>query len=167
MHFSECHLEFPPPPRYSNARWGHPKLRSTCQNDVQAMLRSETRCTQIIAITKWRTSVPEIGWEKQWSTPSTVFRSDPQNRSYVVKTGAGICYRRKRKHLQCVPNVLPPVPNNEPDDTDIQAENPGEVLPPDDPGDEVELPVDVPAGLNNSEVYIRCGRAVRRQVKFE
>ena len=73
--------------------------------------------------------------------------------------------------------MVPPVPNNEPDDTDIQAENPGEVLPPDDPGDEVlppddpgdavELPVDVPAGLNNSEVYIRYDRAVRRQVKFE
>ena len=39
------------------------------------------------------TSVAEIGWEKQWSTPSTVFRSDPQNRSYVVKTSAAICYR--------------------------------------------------------------------------
>ena len=73
-----------------------------------------------------------------------MFRSDPQNRSYVVKSGAGICYRRNRKHLPGVPNVLPPVPNNEPDDTDIQAEDPGEILPPDGPGDEVELPVDVP-----------------------
>ena len=73
--------------------------------------------------------------EKQWSTPSTVFRSDPQNRSYVVKTGAGICYRRNRKYLQGVPIVLPSVPNDEPDDMDIQAEDPGEVVPPDDPGD--------------------------------
>ncbi|KAK2193016.1 hypothetical protein NP493_18g05025 [Ridgeia piscesae] len=73
--------------------------------------------------------------------------------------------------MQGVPNVLPPMPNNEPDDTDIQAEDPGEVLPPDDPGDEVlppddpgdavELPVDVPAGLSKSAVYARCGRAVR------
>ena len=33
-------------------RWGHPKLRPTCQNDVQVMLRSATRCTQL----------GEIGW---------------------------------------------------------------------------------------------------------
>ena len=46
----------------STPRWGHPKLRSTCQNDVQAMLRSVTWCTQITAVTKWRTSVAEIGW---------------------------------------------------------------------------------------------------------
>ena len=44
----------------STPRWGHPKLRSTCQNDVQAMLRSATWCTQIAAFTKWRTSVAEI-----------------------------------------------------------------------------------------------------------
>ena len=119
----------------STPKWGHPKLRSTCQNDVQAMLRSATRCTQITAVTKWRTSVADIGWEKQWSTPSNVFRSDSQNRSYVVKTNAGICYRRNRKHLQCVPNVLPSVTNDEPDDTDIQAKDPGEGLPPDVPGD--------------------------------
>ena len=43
-------------------RWGHPKLRPTCQNDVQVMLRSATRCTQITAVTKWRTTVAEIGW---------------------------------------------------------------------------------------------------------
>ena len=69
------------------------------------------------------------------------------------------------------------MPNNEPDDTDIQANDPGEVLPPDgpgdevvppdDPGDEVELPVDVSAGLNKSVVYTMCGRAVRRPLKFE
>ena len=29
---------------------------------VQAMLRSATLCTQITAVTKWRTSVAEIGW---------------------------------------------------------------------------------------------------------
>ena len=84
-----------------------------------------------------------------------------------MKTGAGICYRRNRRHLQGVPDVLPPVPNIEPDDMDIQAEDPGEVLPPEGPGDEVELPVDVPTGLNKSAVYTRCGRAVRRPVKFE
>ena len=68
-------------------------------------------------------------------------------------------------------------PNNVPDDTVIQAEYPGEILPPDgpcdevvppdDPGDTVELPVDVPAGLSKSAVYTRCGGAVRRAVKFE
>ena len=73
--------------------------------------------------------------------------------------------------------MLPPVPINESNDTDIQAKDPGEVLPPDDPGDEVlppdnpgdavELPVDVPAGLSKPAVYTRCGRAVRRPVKFE
>ena len=119
----------------------------------------------------------KLDGEKQWSIPSTVFRSDPQNRSYIVKTGAGICYRRNRKQVQGVANVLPSVPNNESDDTDIQAKDPGEVLPPDGPGDEVvlpddpddavELPVDVPAGLNRSAVYTRFGRAVRRPVKFE
>ena len=102
----------------------------------------------------------KLDGEKQSSTPSTKFRSDQQNRSYVVKTGAGICYGRNRKHLQGVPNVLQPVSNNEPDDTEIQAENPGEIFPPDgpglevvpanDPGDAVELPVDFPAGLNKS-----------------
>ena len=81
-----------------------------------------------------------------------MFRSDPQNRSYVVKTGAGTCYRRNRKHLQGVPNVLPSVSNDEPDDTDIHVEDPGEVLPPDDPSDAVVPPVDVPAGLNKSSV---------------
>ena len=86
-----------------------------------------------------------------------MFRSGPQNRSDVVKTGAGICYPRNRKHLQGVPNVLPSVPNDEPDDTDIQAEGSGEVVPPDDPGDAVVLPVDVPAGLNKSAVYNSCG----------
>ena len=100
------------------------------------------RCERTIVAT----STPRWGHPK---LRSTVFRSDPQNQSYLMKTGAGICYCRNRKHLQCVPNVLPPVPNNEPDDTDIQAEDPGEILPPDDPGDAVELPVDVPAGLNN------------------
>ena len=110
----------------------------------------------------------KLDGEKQWSTPSNVFRSDPQNRSYVVKTGAGICYRRNRKHLQGVPNVLPPVSINEPDDTDIQAEDPGKVVQPDDPGDAVELPVDVPAGLNKSawpsspSAVQSVGRAVRR-----
>ena len=89
-----------------------------------------------------------------------MFRNDPQNWSYVVKTGAGICFRRNRKHLQGVPN-------DEPDDTDIQTKDPGEVLLPDGPGDAVELPVDVPAGLIKSVVYTRCGRAVRRPVKFE
>ena len=54
-----------------------------------------------------------------------------------------------------MPNLLPPVPNNEPDDTDIRAEDPGEILPPDDPGDAVELSVDVPAGLDKSAVYTR------------
>ena len=39
----------------------------------------------------------------------------------------------------------PPAPNNEPDDTDIQAEDPGEVVPLDDSGDEVVPPVDIPA----------------------
>ncbi|KAK2184994.1 hypothetical protein NP493_248g02008 [Ridgeia piscesae] len=78
----------------------------------------------------------------------------------------GICYRRNRRHLQGVPDVLPPVPNIEPDDMDIQAEDPGEVLPPEGPGDEVELPVDVPTGLNKSAVYTRCGRAVRRPFLF-
>ena len=34
----------------STPRWGHPKLRSTCQNDIQAMLRSGTRCTQITSV---------------------------------------------------------------------------------------------------------------------
>ena len=77
----------------------------------------------------------------------------------VLKTGAGICYRGNRKHLQGVPNVLLPVPNNEPDDTDILFEDPGEVLPPNDPGDAVDLPVDVSAELNKSAVYTRCGRA--------
>jgi len=72
-----------------------------------------------------------------------------------------------------VPNVRPSVTNYQPDDTDIQAEDPREVLPPDDPsnevvppngpGDVVVLPVDdVPAGLSKSAVYTRCGRAVRR-----
>ena len=71
-----------------------------------------------------------------------------------------MCRSRNRKHLEGVSN-------NEPDDTDIQAKDPGEVLPPYDPGDAVELPVDVPAGLNKSAVYTRCGRAVLRPVQFE
>jgi len=79
----------------------------------------------------------KLNGEKHWSMPSTVFRSDLQNRSYVVKTEAGVCYRRNLKHLQGVPNVLPSVPNDEPDDVDIPAEDPGEVVPPDDPGDTV------------------------------
>ena len=83
------------------------KLRTTWQNDVQVMLRSATWCTQITAL---QPVLLTLDGEKQWSTPSTVFRSDSQNRSYVVKTNAGICYRKNRKHLQGVPNMLPSVP---------------------------------------------------------
>ena len=84
-----------------------------------------------------------------------------------MKTEAGICYCRNRKHLQGVPNVLPSVPNDEPDDVDIPVEDPGEVVPPDDPGDTVVSPMDVPAEPNKPAVYTRSGRAVRRPVKFE
>ena len=94
----------------------------------------------------------ELDGEKQWSTPSTVLKIDPRNQSYVVKTGAGIRYRRNRRHLQGVPRVVPPVPDDEPDDTDIPA----------DPGDAVVPPVDVPAGPNTPLMYTRSGRAVRR-----
>ena len=38
--------------------------------------------------------------EQQWSQPSTVVRRDPINRSYIVQTGAGVNYRRNRRHLQ-------------------------------------------------------------------
>ena len=38
----------------STPRWGHPKLRSTCRNDVKAMLRSATRCTQITKMANQR-----------------------------------------------------------------------------------------------------------------
>ena len=55
--------------------------------------------------------------------------------SHVVETVAGIRYRRNRRHLQGVPHVVSPVPDDEPDDTDVPA---------DDPGDAVVPPVDVP-----------------------
>ena len=45
--------------------------------------------------------------EKQWSHPSTVGRRDPINRSYIVQTGAGVNYRRNRRHLQGLPAVAP------------------------------------------------------------
>ena len=71
--------------------------------------------------------------------------------------------------------VLPPddpgdeiVPLDDPRDEVLPPDDPGdEVVPPDDPGDAVVLPVDVPAGLNKSAMYTRCGRAVHRPVKFE
>ena len=99
----------------------------------------------------------KLDGEKQWSTPSTVVKSDPQNQSYVVETDAGIRYRRNRRHLQGVPHVVPPVPDDEPDDTDVPA----------DPDDAVVPPVDVSAGPNTPLVSTRSGRAVRRPVKFE
>ena len=40
-------------------------------------------------------------------------------------------------------------------------------IPTDDPGNAVGPPVDVPAGPDKSAVYTRCGRAVRRRVKFQ
>ena len=99
----------------------------------------------------------KLDGEKQWSTPSTVVKSDPGNQSYVVETGAGIRYRRNRRHLQGVPHVVPPMADDEPDDTDVPA----------DPGDAVVPPVDVSAGPNAPLVYTRSGRAVRRPVTFE
>ena len=65
--------------------------------------------------------------EKQWSQPSTVVRRDPINRSYIVQTGAGVNYRRNRRHLQGVPAFAPYVVDVEPDDglgetADIPAE---------------------------------------------
>ena len=54
--------------------------------------------------------------EKQWSQPSTVVRGDPINRSYIVQTGAGVNYRRNRRHLHVVPAVAPYVVDVEPDD---------------------------------------------------
>ena len=94
----------------------------------------------------------KLDGEKQWSTPSTVVKSDLQNQSYVVETGAGIRYRLNRRHLQGVPHIVPPEPDDEPDDTDVPA----------DPGDAVVPPVDVSAGPNTPLVYTRSGRAARK-----
>ena len=57
-------------------------------------------------------------------------------------------------------------PNDEPDDTDIQADDPDDVLPPDGPGDAVEPPVDVPAGLSKPAVYTRQSRNVTKYFYF-
>ena len=65
----------------STPRWGHPKLRSTCQNDVQAMLRSATWCTHITTIAKWRTSVAEIGWGDRSSGRHHALCSDVTRRT--------------------------------------------------------------------------------------
>ena len=63
----------------------------------------------------------KLDGEKRWAQPSTVVRRDPVNRSYVVQTGAGVNYRRNRRHLQSVPPVAPPVVGVEPDIEPVQA----------------------------------------------
>ena len=65
----------------STPRWGHPKLRSTCQNDAQTMLRSATWCTQITTVTKWRTSVVEIRWGDRSSGRHQALCSDVTRRT--------------------------------------------------------------------------------------
>ena len=62
-----------------------------------------------------------------------------------------IRYRRNRRNLQGVPHVVSPVPDDEPNDTDVPADDPGVVVVP---------PVDVSAGPNTPLVYTRNGRAV-------
>ena len=50
----------------------------------------------------------------------------------------------------------------------MPSDDPGdEVEPSDDSGEEVVPHVDVPTGPNKPAVYTRCGRVVRRPVKFE
>ena len=88
----------------STPRWGHPKLRAKTTYKRCYDRRHGVR--KLPLLQNGEPVLVKLDGEKQWSTPSTVFRSDPQNRSYVVKTGAGICHRRNRKHLQGVPNVL-------------------------------------------------------------
>ena len=61
--------------------------------------------------------------EKQWSQPSTVVRRDPINRSYIVQTGAGVNYRRNRRHLHGVPAVAPYVVDVKPDDGFVETQD--------------------------------------------
>lgn len=89
--------------------------------------------------------------EKSWSQPSTVIRSDPMNRSYIVRTEDGIDYRRNRRHLQGVSYVA--LPDDEaPESTD---DNPAA---PDAP-----LAVNAPA---TSQTHTRCGRMVIPPMRF-
>ena len=66
--------------------------------------------------------------QKPWSTPSTVVRSDPHNRSYVVTTGAGVSYRRNRRHMQGTSHTI--LDDDADDDADDDDEHDDVVVPP-------------------------------------
>ena len=99
--------------------------------------------------------------EKQLSQPSTVFRRDPINRSYIVQTGAGVNYRRNRRHLQGVPAVAPYVVDVEPDDGFVETPN-----IPAEPGVQPEPAVQV-TPIAPPARHTRCGRLVRPPVRFD
>ena len=99
--------------------------------------------------------------EKQWSQPSTVVRRDPINRLYIVQTGAGVNYRRNRRHLQGVPAVAPYVVDVEPDDGFVETPD-----IPAEPGVQPEPAVQV-APIAPPARHTRCGRLVRPPVRFE
>ena len=92
--------------------------------------------------------------EQQWSQPSSVVRRDPINRSYIMQTGAGVNYRRNRRHLQSVPAVAPNVGvDGEPDDGLVETAN-------------------FPAAVQMSPIappveHTRGGRLVRPPVRFD
>ena len=83
--------------------------------------------------------------EKSWSQPSTVVRSDPMNRSYIVRTKDGVDYRRNRRHLQSA-SYVPLCDDEAPESSD------GILVASDAP-----LAVNVPA---KSLTHTRCRRTV-------
>ena len=104
-----------------------------------------------------RFTMEHIGGSKwtKWSQPSTVVQRDPINRSYIVQTGAGVNYRRNRRHLQGVPAVAPYVVDVEPDDGLVETAN-----TPAEPGVQV-------APIAPLVKHTRCGRLVRPPVRFD
>ena len=79
-----------------------------------------------------------------------------------MQTGAGVNYRRNRRHLQGVPAVTPYVVDVEPDDGLVEtAETPAE------PGVQPEPAVQV-APIAPPVKHTRCGRRlVRPPVRFD
>ena len=79
-----------PPRQHRTPRRGHPQLRSTAKTTYKRCYDRRHGVRKLPPLQNGEPVLLKLDGEKQWSSPSNVFRSDPQNRLYVVKTGADI-----------------------------------------------------------------------------
>ena len=92
--------------------------------------------------------------QRTWSTPAEVAEEGTTERSYVIVTEQGALYRRRRRHLQALPDVGSAVkPSTEPNSPDTQVS----------PGCWSPAPKVTPNGLSQT----RSGRVVKPVQKLD